>query len=242
LSLQKSRNKNIISEDMKFRKIATVVNCLILALLLGSCDSSDDSDPELPVDENTIAKYSLTFRGQTSSWTDENPDDARFSLHHAPTETDGYYTIGIAMTYPTGPPSQSHGVTFTGLVADKNIKTGTMSPVTYSLVHIHDYTYEGDCFDNPQCCAGIGFALVQGTEPSSESGSSLPGMDNDIHSQSGSLTITSFTITENEGAVIKGRVSGNFSISGINTNASKPNPGTASGSFENAPFSTLAFQ
>src|SRR5690606_12755140 len=101
---------------MGIRILPTVFNFLLIGMLAAACDSSDDgsSDPGLPSEENTIAKYSLTFRGQTSTWTDEDPGDAHFSLHHGPAETEGYYTIGIAMTNKTASSSQSSGVVFTG--------------------------------------------------------------------------------------------------------------------------------
>lgn len=228
---------------MKKRILTALSKIFIFIFLLSACNNGDDSstNPDLPTEETTIAKYSLTFRGEESSWTDENPEDANFSLHQVPSETEGYFSIGIAMIHEAATPTQSHGVTFSALVAEENITSGALSPATYSLVHIHTYDEEKDCFDTPEGCTGYGIALVQGTEPPSGSGVGLSGVDNDIHAESGTLTITDFIITENTAGVIKGLVSGNFSLTGINTNGSKPNPGTASGSFENAPFKTLSY-
>lgn len=230
---------------MKIRKISIAVYFLFLAMLTTACGDNDNDDLENPggaTEENTVAKYSLTLRGQTNTWTDENPNDADFSLHQIPTDTEGYYTMGISMSSLAASSSQPSSVSLSGLIGNKAISSGVLTPGSYALVHIGNYADEKECFDNPQSCLGVGTALVAGTEPSADTEASMQGWDNDVHSQSGTLTITAFTITENEGGVIKGLVSGKFNVSGINTNGSKPNPGTASGSFENAPFETLAFE
>lgn len=225
---------------MKVRKIPVYMYFLFIALFMVGCNNdSENSDP--PIEENTIAEYSLTFRGQTSTWTDEDASDADFSLHQFSTEAEGYYTLNIVMSHMTASASQSNGINISGLVGNKKIETGTINPVTYSLVHVHTYAEVKNCFEERQACMGLGVALVSGTEPPVGSGAPLPGIDNDIHSESGTLTITGITITQNKNGIIKGRISGNFSLSGINTNGSKPNPGSASGSFENAPFEMLAF-
>lgn len=67
----------------------------------------------------------------------------------------------------------------------------------------------------------------------------LAGTDNDIHTESGTCTITKLTITKDENGVVEGLVFGYFELKGINTNASKPNPGEASGKFTGATFPTL---
>lgn len=228
---------------MKVIHIASQIFFLFILLLVVSCDNDDvikdgPADPDQPTEENTIAKYSFTFRGEVASWTDEKPNVADFWLHQVPMEQEGYYSLGIGMAHLASSPSQSNGVSFTRLISNAKLSTGKITPGTYSLVHIHTYDDVKDCIDNPQGCVGVGTAYVAGTEPAEDI---IPGVDNDIHAETGTLTITNVIITQNEDGIIKGLVSGNFTLQGINTNASKPNAGSASGSFENAPFSTLAF-
>lgn len=229
---------------MKVLNITTQVYFLLTVLLLAGCNNDevikdDQSDPDQPTKENTIAKYSLNFRDEVSSWTDEVPTNAHFWLHQVPTEIEGYYSIGMGMTHKSASPSQSSGVEFSMLISNTKLSTGTITPTTFSLVHPHTYSEVKDCLDSPNACLGVGTALVSGTEPAD---TGLPGVDNDIHAEAGTLTITDLIITKHEHGVIEGLASGHFTLNGINTNGSKPNPGSASGSFENAPFSTLAFE
>ena len=143
------------------------------------------------------------------------------------------------MQHKSASPSQSSGVDFSMLISYTKLSTGTITPTTFSLVHPHTYSEVKDCLDSPNACFfWVGTTLVSGTEPADVG---LPGVDNDIHAEAGTLTITDLIITKHEHGVIEGLASGHFTLNGINTNRSKANPGSPSGSFENAPFSTLAF-
>lgn len=183
-------------------------------------------------DEENYGTYELTFRGQRDEWPAER---VYFSLHQLPLDKDGMYSVAISMSLD-GSDSQSTTADFT-LYTDQEI-TKDQAPKTYNLVHVALFAEDMDCLDNPGGCIGVGTGLIGGTEPKGGMNSGA-GMDNDIHTQGGTLTITKLSITKDEDGIIEGLVSGHFELNGINTNASKPNPGEASGKFTDAPFSTL---
>lgn len=183
-------------------------------------------------EEEGYGTYELTFRGQRNEWPSEQ---VYFSLHQLSLDKDGMYSVSISMSVD-GPDSQSTTADFT-LYTDLDI-TKDKAPKTFNLVHIALFAEDMDCLDNPGGCVGVGTGLIGGTEPKGGLNSGA-GMDNDIHTKSGTLTITKLSITKDEDGIIEGLVSGHFELSGINTNASKPNPGDASGKFTDAPFSTL---
>lgn len=217
---------------MRIKK--TILFLLPSVLFLSYCSPGKD-----PINDDDVvgdAKYELTFRGARQEW---NPEEAFLSLHAVKTEESGVYSWGLRMQWPETPADHPGDAAFTFY---------TNRPIRHhgggfesSLVHPHTFAEEMDCFDHPGGCVNVGYALVLGTEPKDVPGG-LAGMDNDIHATNGSITITEIIITKDDGYTIEGHASGHFDISGINTNASKPNPGSASGKFENAPFSTLAIR
>ncbi len=209
-----------------------------LVLALGSC-SSDQAyeenydDDDLSVAEPSYGNYELTSRGVTHKW---DASQVYFSLHQARTEHDGVYSIAARMTWQDAPDNAAADAAFT-LYTDKPIIQEDFS-LAADLVHIHTFSQELDCFKNPSACIDKGFGLIGGTTPKGGL-NSLSGGDDDIHTQAGTLQLTDLRVISNDGYVIKGTVSGKFNLSGINTNASKPNQGNAHGHFKDAPFETL---
>lgn len=185
-------------------------------------------------DENT-GTYELTFRGDRNEWPSDQVD---FSLHIMPLDSEDMLSIALTLNY-YGDETQSNGGNFT-LYTDSSILDG-IPEKSFKLVHAKSFADDLDCFDKPAGCNGIGTGIIGGTQPNGSSISDF-GIDNDLHTEGGTLTITKLEITGDEKGILEGLVSGYFELSGINTNASKPNPGHASGRFTDAPFSTLKIE
>lgn len=222
--------------------------CICL-LVLVSCTSKSNSEEEYE-EEDLIeedfsddeydlvlnAEYKLTHNGSPDTW---DPEEVDFSFSQLPTETEGVYATGISMGLLTEAKGKCTSATFT-FYSDKLI-TQQGEAFTANLVHPHTFWEEKDCGNNPESCIGLGYGLVGGTSPDGGM-NSLAGTDDDIHTESGTITFSDLKILSKDGGIIEGTVSGNFSIAGINTNASKPKKGEASGSFKDAPFSMLSFE
>lgn len=205
---------------------------MLILVTFVSCSSKSDSIEK--EEHSGIAKYHLTIRDQDLDWiNDGTNEDDDFWLEQSEVGQGGVFSLTISMGQQDA--RQVQFSVFTDLdLRKREIKKTYQLKSPYIIMDEEQM----DCFNNPTGCIGIGNGHVSGTIPTEPAGTK--GQDNVLHADSGTLTLTNIRIIEEDGQTIKGTLSGTFNFSGKNTSyPAKPNPGKASGSFENAPFEIL---
>lgn len=201
-----------------------------LILMLGCSPSGD----ELVVDDAVVgdASVEVTFRGDTRSW---DTDNMSFSINSRKEEGTDVYRWILRMQQGKSP--QDHPGDVSLVFNSEQTIFSIDKPLHVELVSSNLFFGDLDCSKNPEGCLNVGYGMISGTQPTSPP--SHAGLDDDIHGHEGTLVIDDIVITKRVGRMVHGYASGSFSFSGINTNASAPNPGSASGKFEYVPFEVL---